>query len=51
MAEPDKWTQALDRIRADRIRANKHALQKRLRSAAMKREAELASIRNLMRPG
>ena len=46
----DQWQQALDRIKADRIRANKIALQKRLRAAAMKREAEVKSIRGLMRP-
>lgn len=49
MADP--WQTALDRIKADRIRANKIALQKRLRRAAMKREAEVKSIRGLMRPG
>ncbi len=47
----DQWQQALDRIKAERIRANKIALQKRLRRAAIKREAELAAIRGLMRPG
>ena len=49
-----QWVEACGfpyRIKADRIRANKLALQKRLRRAAMKREAELAAIRGLMRPG
>ena len=48
MAE-DYWQSALDKIRADRIRANKIALQKRLRAAAMKREREVAAIKSLMR--
>ena len=48
MAE-DYWQSALDKIRAERIRANKVALQKRLRAAAMKREREVAAIKSLMR--
>ena len=48
MAE-DYWHQALDKIKADRIRANKVALQKRLRAAAMKREREVSAIKSLMR--
>jgi 5-methylcytosine-specific restriction endonuclease McrA len=48
MAE-DYWQTALDKIRAERIRANKIALQKRLRAAAMKREREVAAIKSLMR--
>ena len=50
MAE-DYWHQALDKIKAERIRANKVALQKRLRAAAMKRELQMQDIKDLMRPG
>jgi len=50
MAE-DYWQSALDKIRAERIRANKVALQKRLRDAAMKRERQMQDIKDLMRPG
>jgi hypothetical protein len=50
MAE-DYWQTALEKIKADRIRANKIALQKRLRAAAMKREREVSAIKSLMRRG
>ena len=48
MAE-DYWQTALEKIKADRIRANKIALQKRLRAAAMKRERQMQDIKDLMR--
>ena len=48
MAE-DYWQAALDRIKAERIRANKIALHKRLIAAAGKREREVAAIKSLMR--
>lgn len=51
MAEPDRWIAALDRIQAEREHAEKIRRYLQARRAAIKREAELAAIRGLMRPG
>ena len=51
MAEPDRWLAALDRITTEREQAEKVRRFIHARRAAIKREAEVAAIRSLMRPG
>jgi hypothetical protein len=48
MAE-DYWKLAIQKIKAERTRAEKIARHKRLIRQAIKRERELAAIRSLMR--
>lgn len=50
MAE-DYWKLALERIRAERERAEKIARHKRLVRMASRRERELNAIKSLMRRG
>lgn len=45
----DKWTEALERIKAERERAAKIAMHKRLVRTAINRDRELSEIRALMR--